>query len=324
MVSLESCKVSRCCLKSFSLISKQISFQSGHNLFSISCVILPRHGQNSTTVFIEFRSIWEIIFFDALSLNFHIAHVVFGDVRISFCSIFYKNFLKICKIFFSDYNNINLYWFDVVFTRQNSFILYYALIIMSLDHHDYQEDTQESIPSAEHQEIDVNTIDNINEEQSKNVDEVQFDNWFNKGLKNLTNGPWFFGMFTRYNKQDDNVFAKVDTNDDNKISSQEYNAWIQDLKQWFEQDAKNEFVKNEQDEVKAELNEIDNQKNSALDAMAFQIQQQEIQPYKSSIIEWFVWENKDKALWAITNPQLYALAYQEQRNKEHAEIISTL
>ena len=39
---------------------------------------------------------------------------------------------------------------------------------MSLDHHDYQEDTQESIPSAEHQEIDVNTIDNINEEQSKN------------------------------------------------------------------------------------------------------------------------------------------------------------
>lgn len=45
--------------------------------------------------------------------------------------------------------------------------------------------------SVSSKEVDVTNLDNINEDKSKNVTEIQFDNWFQKGIKGLTNGPGF-------------------------------------------------------------------------------------------------------------------------------------
>lgn len=161
---------------------------------------------------------------------------------------------------------------------------------MSLESHRYNDISdikeQHNAPiSANQKEINTDAVDNINEDKSKHVTETQFDNRFKKWLHNLTNGiniatSWLFKSI----REKYDVFAHVDANDDSKITVGEYNAWKQLLQQKFEEDVKKDFVDTEQEEVKAELNAVDEQKYAALDAEANTINTTEIQPLQSDIV----------------------------------------
>ena len=174
--------------------------------------------------------------------------------------------------------------------------------------------------SLSSKEVDAANIDNINEDKSKNVTETQFDTWFQKWLSSLTNWTWFLWFLKRHNKDQYNVFAQVDSNDDNKISVSEYNTGKDLLKDKFEDHVKQEFIKSEQETVQAELNTIDEDKEIALNKVSDVIHDDEIVPFQKQILEWFSVDIQDKANQAISDPYAYAIAYQENWNREHGVI----
>ena len=174
--------------------------------------------------------------------------------------------------------------------------------------------------SLSSKEVDAANIDNINEDKSKNVTETQFDTWFQKWLSSLTNWTWFLWFLKRHNKDQYNVFAQVDSNDDNKISVSEYNTSKDLLKDKFEDHVKQEFVKSEQEIVQAELNTIDEDKEIALNKVSDNIHDNEIVPFQKQILDWFSVDIQEKAIQAISDPYAYAIAYQESWNREHWSI----
>lgn len=136
---------------------------------------------------------------------------------------------------------------------------------MGIEQHDHPEvqqyETQDSLKKyAMHQEMNVDKVDNVDDEKSKHVTEHHFDNRYKNGIKELTAGPWFFWMWKKVNRERYNVFNHVDKNDDNKISVGEYIQWQHLLKPRVEEHVRENFVKDEQTEVDAILNNIDEEK----------------------------------------------------------------
>ena len=192
---------------------------------------------------------------------------------------------------------------------------------MSLEHYsDYTAwMTKDVVPSSPilsnaQKQINVNEIKNIDEQKSSDhVTEQKFDHRFNKWLAQLAQTAGKFSSLFKGIREEYNSFAKIDKNDDAAISPSEFNAGKPLITQSFEEDIKKDFVREEQDNVKAELNDIDEQKYIALDQASEIYSSQEILPYQSDLLQ-ELWVDQS----AVRDPFAYAQQQiADKRNREH-------
>lgn len=223
-----------------------------------------------------------------------------------------------------------------------------CILDMWLDHYDYPTEVQERPQAGDaHKEIDVTKVDNIDRDRSSyhlnHIEERHFDEWFQQWVKSMTQWPGALWFLTRYNKDQENTFAKVDTNDDGKISHAEYHAdlktpehlWWNQLAQWFREHSteilKEKFVNSEQmelDKVKVALKTIESEQYNEQSAF-IDSNKHTLRDMKNTITagneNLHVRATNESSLLATNeainnatrDPFDYARQYQVQRNNKH-------